>query len=284
MTEIRAAIHEAHSRIAGVYGLSLPGESEPAGPSYNHWNYLRTVRGPLEAIVGEHGLGQGRLLDAGCGNGQFLDLYARLTEMELTGADFSRAMLAGARRRSEFLGYGERLSLLQSDLGDLGAIPNETFDVVHCFGVVEHLDSPPAVLAELARVCKPGGRLVFGYPRDRSLSTLSYLLAGQSPEHWGQPFTWGQMLNLPSKRQHYRFFALPAMLRMLEFAGFRMLARYPVGYIHLAGFLGKPLEQIAARGERGYTLLSRIETLAKCSGVPPAGEYLVCERRPLPCA
>lgn len=55
---------------------------------------------------------------------------------------------------------------VEAQLGDGGALPfaDGTFDVALCFETLEHVDSPPEVLTELARVTKPGGDVFVSVP------------------------------------------------------------------------------------------------------------------------
>lgn len=276
---IRDAIHAAHSRIAKDYGLVKPGQSEPPRPSYDHWNFERSVLRPVTRIVEEFNLaGPGRLLDAGCGNGQFLSIYARLTQKRLVGADFSQTMLDVAAERAAADGYRDRVTLVRTNIEQIIGYGAGTFDVAHCFGVIEHLDDPATVLRELHRVTKPGGTLILGYPRRRTLSSLTFLLFAQSPQHWGETFRWSHFFDYPSKLNHYRFYDPETVYAMAEEAGFRLRTEVPVAPLHMTGLPAKVLYKLAST-ESGYATLDRVESTLTKLGLPPAGGYLVCERR-----
>jgi ubiquinone/menaquinone biosynthesis C-methylase UbiE/DNA-binding transcriptional ArsR family regulator len=99
----------------------------------------------------------GRLLDIGTGTGRLLELLGPRAERAV-GIDASRAMLALARSR-----------LARADLGhctvrlaDMYRLPmaDATFDVVTAQMVLHHAEDPAGVLAEAARVLRPGGLLV----------------------------------------------------------------------------------------------------------------------------
>jgi ubiquinone/menaquinone biosynthesis C-methylase UbiE len=86
---------------------------------------------------------------------------------EIVGLDITHAMLKKARRKIESAGdtssllNGERLSsLIRLTCASAMAMPypNGHFDVLLCALAAHHLDVP-VVLAEMARVLKPGGRL-----------------------------------------------------------------------------------------------------------------------------
>lgn len=56
---------------------------------------------------------------------------------------------------------------------------NDSFDIVYCIEVLEHLQNPYTFIAELFRITKPGGTLVLSVPNTLNLvSRLSYLLHG----------------------------------------------------------------------------------------------------------
>lgn len=90
-----------------------------------------------------------QILDAGCGVGAFSEPLAK--QNTVYGVDFSEKSLAFAAGRG-----------LHTVTGDLTALPFEggTFDVVLCIGVIQLIEQYMPVLAELARVTKPGGTLL----------------------------------------------------------------------------------------------------------------------------
>ena len=97
------------------------------------------------------------ILDAGCGNGRYARFLLRHadTDAVLTGFDLSRKMLERARSRLR----SNRVTLAVADLTKL-PYADETFDAVVCGWVLEHLPDPTPGLRELARVMKPGGKLL----------------------------------------------------------------------------------------------------------------------------
>lgn len=96
-----------------------------------------------------------RWLDVATGTGG-IALRAARAGAEVTGVDFSEDMLRKAERAAVAEGLDIRF-----DLGDAQRLPYEdaSFEVVSsCFGVIFAPD-PEAVAGELARACRPGGRL-----------------------------------------------------------------------------------------------------------------------------
>lgn len=94
----------------------------------------------------------GHALDAACGTGRHTALLLARGHQVL-GVDSSQAMLAQAR--SKHPGAEFRL-------GELTSLPiaSESMDVVTCGLALTHLADPSPAIAELARVVKPGGRVL----------------------------------------------------------------------------------------------------------------------------
>lgn len=98
-----------------------------------------------------------RVLDAGCGTGEgsvrLGRLYPRAT---LLGVDVLDGSLALARRRNAELGPRARFE--NRSIFELG-LPDASFDLVACRHVLQAVPHADRVIAELARVTRPGGRL-----------------------------------------------------------------------------------------------------------------------------
>ena len=102
-----------------------------------------------------------RVLDYGCGDGALLGVlhrYSRGQSYELHGFDPNALAveLAGAA----LLAHGVRATIHAS----LESIPHAYFDRVVCTEVIEHASAPQDLLLDIARVLKPGGRLVMTTP------------------------------------------------------------------------------------------------------------------------
>jgi SAM-dependent methyltransferase len=99
-----------------------------------------------------------RVVDIGCGSGHLLHALAdRMPAARYVGVDYSENAI---RRGRDLLPEARWL------IGDAAAPPLEgnSFDLVLCTEVLEHLDRPRDVLEALARLCAPKGRIVVTVP------------------------------------------------------------------------------------------------------------------------
>lgn len=94
----------------------------------------------------------GRLLDIGCGNGDFLDWLAPQPGWRVVGIDRNPAVVPTLSATAEW-------PLVAGDTLDLPFAAG-TFDVVTLWSVLEHLADPAQALAECVRVLRLGGLLV----------------------------------------------------------------------------------------------------------------------------
>jgi ubiquinone/menaquinone biosynthesis C-methylase UbiE len=97
----------------------------------------------------------GRVLEVAIGTGRNLPFYPR--GIELTGIDFSPAMLARARDRAQQLGLA--VCLQEADAQHL-PFRDGSFDVVVCTLALSSIPDPGEAVREMYRVLRAGGRLV----------------------------------------------------------------------------------------------------------------------------
>lgn len=112
-----------------------------------------------------------------CGSAEVGVEAARLGA-EVTLADISPRMLAHAAARAYGAGRKVRLQLI--DIARPSSLPAGPFDAVCLSFGLRYLDDPPGTLATLARLLKPGGRLVileFVVPDYRRLSAAQLALS-----------------------------------------------------------------------------------------------------------
>lgn len=101
----------------------------------------------------------GRVLDLGCGSGQYL---ARLFAMgfDCCGADLSEEML---RRAREKLPRNAAVQWIHSDCRSV-PVENAGFNLILCVGVLEYLADDSSALREMRRLIKPDGLVILTLP------------------------------------------------------------------------------------------------------------------------
>lgn len=141
----------------------------------------------------------GALLDLGCSSGAFLESM-RSKSWDLYGVEMSAECARQAKERS-----GAKVFV--GDVPDASFAP-ESFDVITCFDVLEHVYDPRSVLANVGKWLKPGG--------------IFYVLVPNIDSAERRVFgTYWQGLELPRHLFHYS----PASLKVLaESAGLRELS------------------------------------------------------------
>lgn len=103
-----------------------------------------------------------RILDAGCGPGQFTIMAAeRLPRAEVWGIDLAPTMIELARAHAAESPAAPRLHFDAADVAKL-PFPDEYFDAVLSSGSIKHWPDALAGLRELHRVLVPGGRAFIG--------------------------------------------------------------------------------------------------------------------------
>lgn len=101
------------------------------------------------------------ILDLGCGAGLDLCLYGRTAGVKgkVYGLDVSEEMVAKARRNMELLKL-ENVELIHA-FADNIPLPDESIDIVTSNGIYNLSPDKKAVIREVVRVLRPGGRTIF---------------------------------------------------------------------------------------------------------------------------
>ena len=115
-----------------------------------------------------NGLTTGKLLDIGCGVGDFLHT-AEAHGWQCTGVEPSEEAKAIARQRTQ-------AKLMSSE--DQEQLPDASFDVITMWHVLEHVDDLRWQVTQLQRLIKPNGRIVIALPNYKSYDGQFY------KEHW----------------------------------------------------------------------------------------------------
>jgi len=113
------------------------------------------------------------ILDIGCGGGLVAEPLARMGAT-VTGIDPSPETIAAARTHATAQGLSIDYRACRAE--DLAA-DSQTYDVVTCLEVVEHVPDVPAFLAVAANLVRPGGVLVLS-TLNRTLKSYALAIVG----------------------------------------------------------------------------------------------------------
>jgi SAM-dependent methyltransferase len=150
-----------------------------------------------------------RVLDIGCGTGRHTAAVFDLGRSFVVGADAGESDLRQAGRRLNFHKQitehpAGTWALSAADVTRLPFVDN-SFDVVICAEVLEHIHKHHQALTELARVLKPSGDLIISVPR-----------------RWPERLCWklsNAYRNTPGG--HIRIYRTGALIQMVRSTGFR---------------------------------------------------------------
>jgi SAM-dependent methyltransferase len=199
--------------------------------------------------------GSGKVLDIGCGTGDRLDVF-RNKGFETYGVETSDAAVYA----KEHL----KLNVIKGDLFS-AHFPNQLFDIVTLYNVLEHTHDPMRVCQEVHRILKDGGSLVIQVPNKDSLQYRIF------KKRWAA-------FDVP--RDLY-YFGIETLSLLIEKAGFALM-----GIDHFMNWWHPPtlvislfpnLDPQKAWGEEGRGGTMLFQRLAWISGSLLAGPFTQLE-------
>lgn len=154
-------------------------------------------------IFKEQGFSGGRLLDVGCATGFFMEI-AKKRGFQVCGVEVS-----------EFAAEKGRMNSLNIITGDIFTpkYPDNYFDVVTMFDVIEHVPDPKVALLEAKRILKNGGLLVVNTPDSESV--------------WAK--AWGSRWQLIVPPEHIHYFSPQSLSTYLKKNGFLVTLDTKIG-------------------------------------------------------
>jgi 2-polyprenyl-6-hydroxyphenyl methylase / 3-demethylubiquinone-9 3-methyltransferase len=182
-----------------------------------------------------------RVLDIGCGGGFLAEEFAKIG-CDVTGIDPSDPTIAQAAAHAAEAGLAITYRVASGE-----AIPfdDATFDVAYCCDVLEHVHDLDAVIAETARVLKPGGAYLFDTINRTCLSKLVVIKLFQE---------WKRTRFVTTNLHDWAMFIKPAELRAI-------LAKHGLGPRETVGInpAGSPLRALRALHQLKHGSISYAE-------------------------
>ena len=253
-------------------------------------NILNTIVDPnfhdfrlaeLPAVTGDPSIGTRalRILDIGCGPGGLVFKACRLGH-DAYGIDVDDAKisLAKAWLRAQKLPpeWSKRINIC--DGADL-PFPNESFDVVTSYHVLEHVADLPSILHEAVRVTKRGGWLELRAPDYRMSYDTHYCMPWPRFMPPKQSQQWTKAMGRPAAGiGTFYYVTAPEVTAILESLGCRIhtnvLREHYKGQV--TPFSGQlPLDPILVRSDADMTALAtELQRLDKEGTLPPM--YATC--------
>jgi 2-polyprenyl-3-methyl-5-hydroxy-6-metoxy-1,4-benzoquinol methylase len=202
--ENRSVIENAWNERAKKAGMVRT--RNPSRPWYRYANELLSKLPPSKKDGTD-------ALDVGCGVGEFMGMLRDLG-FKVEGIDGSQEQMDTVAS----MGFEGRVA----DLEDGLPFPNESFGLVTCLELIEHIAGAEDLLKEVYRVLHPGGYLLLSTPNFSFLNNRLHYLFGAPPCNEGV---------------HLRYFTKQGLESLLNRTDFRTVQRNSYGVIPLLSTL-----------------------------------------------
>ncbi len=178
-----------------------------SGPYRHHVRKRLTYMQEVIARYAPAGGRYSRAVDLGCGDGEHLGwLSAHADAIYASDYNLLRLERAAAKGIASVVA-----------MADLTAYPaaDDSFDLVFCHHVIEHIPDVDAALREIQRILAPGGTALIGTPNEGAgFWRLAYRLSPESRR----------------STDHVQFFTAASLGGRLRAAGFELREMHPIGW------------------------------------------------------
>ena len=199
--------------------------------------------------------GKKRALEIGPGAGIYLPVLASLFD-EVTAMDIENVYLEHAQRLTAL---HPNLALVADDI-TCSRLPDDSFDLILCSEVIEHLSAPDTALREMRRLLSPAGILILSTPQRHSTIELAARVAFMPGIVNLVRMIYGEAV---LEMGHISLMSAKEISACLEASGFHLLERFKSGlYLpFIAEFMGAAALRVESRLEglfRRSSLLSNL--------------------------
>jgi 2-polyprenyl-3-methyl-5-hydroxy-6-metoxy-1,4-benzoquinol methylase len=222
-----------------------------------------------------------RVLDVGCGNGSnsfpLASLGHHLLGIDISAESIHHASLKNSFPNARFLVH----NLLEKSL-------DETFDLVLCSEVLEHLPNPEPLLLAMARILEPGGLLLITVPNGYGpREVLGRIEIGLNRSRILQPLLSGfrRLLRMSSADEKCRMHTSnPDQDHVQKFTPGQLRRLIESGGLTITGWVNSFwLLSLFGKAQAGANIIARIDSWLADQGpkIFSSGWYVSCEKRPV---
>jgi len=186
-----------------------------------------------------------RVLEVGCGLGMYTAQYRRrfTPDVEAFDVEFARVAQARITTPHALIAAGEAMPY-----------PANTFDVVIANEVIEHVADDRAAVAEMVRVCRPGGRIVTFCPN-------RWYPVEQHGHYWRGQYHFGNTPLINYLPDRWRNRLAPHVRTYTRRSLLRLFAGQPVRIVRYTRIFGGYDNIIARAGAAGRLLRAALYAL-----------------------
>jgi SAM-dependent methyltransferase len=160
-------------------------------------NMGRRDRKIVSALV-KSGIDGKKVLDVGPGTGRWLTFVKENNAKYLSAVDISQIAIDNV---TKLCNEAYKLDIEN----DKFPFENDSFDIIVCFMVMEHIVDPNLLISEIVRLSKPGGLILITIPNIVSLASRVRMLLGYLP------------IAVSSDKTHVRYYTKREFRKMFKY-------------------------------------------------------------------